>query len=74
MFYFKGIVVNLTFRIKIYGNNRTRADTDRIRDMDRVAMDKVGMVMALERHHRHQHLNGQNGKFDKLKIWKFDQK
>ena len=73
-FYFKGIVVNLTFRIKIYGYNRTRADTDRIRDMDRVAMDKADMEMALERHHRHQHLNGQNGKFDKLKIWKFDQK
>ena len=74
MFYFKGIVVNLTFRIKIYGNNRTRADTDRTRDMHRVAMGKEDMEMALERHHLHQHLNGQNGKFDKLKIWKFDQK
>ena len=47
---------------------------DRTRDMDRVAMDKADMEMALERHHRHQHRNGLNGKFDRLKIWKFDQK
>ena len=49
-------------------------DTDRTRDMDRVDMDKADMGMALERHHHHQPLNGQNGKFDKSKIWKFDQK
>merc|ERR1719320_863247 len=57
--------------INLADTDKIRVDTDRIRDMDRVAMDKADMEMALERHHRHQHLNGQNGKFDKLKIWKF---
>lgn len=43
------------------------ADMVRNKDMDRVAMDNKADMgpMALGRHHRHQHLNGQNGKFDK---------
>ena len=43
--------------------------------MDRVTMVMVAdMEMALGRHHLHLHQNGPNGKFDKLKISKFDQK
>lgn len=42
-------------------------DTDGNKNMGRVAMDNKADMgpMALGRHHRHLHLNGLNGKFDK---------